>query len=309
MRLAENHRILFVNVLRPGYKDVDEMIVRFIKDNLMRNYLQIILEPLDTKSSQTLIRNMLNVKSINHSFFNQIVERASGNPFFIEEVIRSFIDEGILTVKGETLEIAENISDVTIPYTINDLLMARIDRLEERTISLLKTASVIGRSFFYRLISDVASAIDDIDNRLSYLKEIQLIREESRREEIEYLFKHALAQEAVYSSILKKKRKALHLKVAESIEKIYENRKHEFYGMLAYHYGKAEHLAKAEEYMILAGEEALKSSASAEALDYYQRAFDIYLSKYGKSAEPKKLLMFEKNIALALFYNGAFLKQ
>ncbi len=87
-----------------------------------------------------------------------------------------------------------------IPSTINDVLMARIDRLEDQTRELVKVASVIGRSFFDRVIKDVASSIEGVDHRLSYLKDVQLIRETMRMEELEYLFKHALAQEAAYES-------------------------------------------------------------------------------------------------------------
>jgi predicted ATPase len=88
----------------------------------------------------------------------------------------------------------------------------------------------------------MTKTIEEVDNRLSYLIEIQLFRERKRLEEIEYLFKHALAQEAAYESILQEMRKELHLKVAESIEKVFTERLHEFYGMLAYHFSKGEDL-------------------------------------------------------------------
>jgi tetratricopeptide (TPR) repeat protein len=170
----------------------------------------------------------------------------------------------------------------------------------------VKVASVIGRSFFYRILTEVARTIEDIDNRLSYLKEIQLIRERRRMEELEYLFKHALAQEAAYDSILEQKRKELHLMVADSIVSVFKERMHEFYGMLAYHYSMGEDHDKAEEYMIKAGEEALRSSASREALNYYQEALRLYLNKHGDAADPEKLVMLEKNIALTFFYKGEY---
>ena len=88
--------------------------------------------------------------------------------------------------------------------------MTRIDRLDEATRNLVRVASVIGRNFFYRILTEVASNIEEIDRRLGYLKEIQLIRERKRMEELEYLFKHALAQEAAYESILIQRRKELH---------------------------------------------------------------------------------------------------
>jgi tetratricopeptide (TPR) repeat protein len=184
--------------------------------------------------------------------------------------------------------------------------MARIDRLDEKTRNLVKVAAVVGRRFFQRILSEVADTIDDISDRLSYLKEVELVREHKRMGEVEYLFKHVLTQEAAYESILPIKRKKLHLKVARAIEKVFCERLHEFFGMLAYHYSKAESLEKAEEYLIKAGEEALRSSASNEALHYYQEALSLYLKKYGDAADLEKIAMLEKNIALALYNRGLY---
>jgi len=305
-RLSETRRILFINVFRPGYRETGDLIVETIKERLPVYYVEIVLEPLDERTSEVLITNMLNINGFHHAVVGNIVQRAGGNPFFIEEVVQSFIDEGAIVLKGGTFEVTEKIGTMSIPYTINDVLMTRIDRLEEKTRNLLKLASVIGRSFFYRILSEVASTVEDIDNRLSYLKEIQIIQERRRMGEVEYLFKHALAQEAAYESILPLRRKELHQKVADSIENVFGERLHEFYGMLAYHYSRAESLEKAEEYLIKAGEEALKSSASNEALHYYQEALNLYLKKYGDSTDPDKVAMLEKNIALALYYRGQY---
>ena len=256
--------------------------------------------------SEALIGNMLNLRELQHAFVTSIVERTGGNPFFIEEVVRSLIDEQALLPKGGTFHLTDKAATISIPNTIEELLMARIDRLEEQTRDLVKEASVIGRSFFYRILAEVACEIEDIDARLTYLEEIQLLRERLRMGELEYLFKHALAQEVAYESILPLKRKELHLRVAQSIEKIFEERLHEFYGMLAYHYCQAESLEEAEEYLIKAGEEALRSAASDEALHYYEEALQLYLKKSGPDADPEKVAMLEKNIALALFNKGQY---
>ncbi len=304
--LAETRRILFVNVFRPGHKETGGRIVEKIRERLLAYYVEIVMEPLDERMSEALIDNMLNISGLHHAVIGQIVQRASGNPFFIEEVVQSFIDEGAVVLKHGTFEVTEKIRTMAIPYTINDVLMSRIDGLDEKTRNLLRLASVIGRNFFYRILTDVATTIEDIDSRLSYLKEIQIILERRRMGEIEYLFKHALAQEAVYDSILFHKRKELHIKVADSIENVFGERLNEFYGMLAYHYSRAESLDKAEEYLIKAGEEALKSSASNEALHYYQEALGLYLKKYGDGADPEKVAILEKNIALALYNRGQY---
>jgi len=210
-----------------------------------------------------------------------------------------------VVLKGGSFEVTKKMGTVVIPNTINDVLMARIDRLEEKTRNLLKVASVIGRNFFYRILTE-AARIEDIDNRLSHLKEIQLIQERRRMKELEYLFKHALAQEATYESILPKKRKDLHLRVADSIENVFNERLHKFYGMLAFHYGKAEAKEKTEEYLIKAGDEALRVSASNEALYYYREALDLYLKQHKDAADPEKVSSFERGIAIALYNKGQY---
>ena len=300
-RLAETHRILFINVFRPDHPKTSDRVIETIKENLPVYYIEINLEPLTEQLSEILINNMLNISGLQHAIVNQIVLRSSGNPFFIEEVVRSFIDEGAVVRTNGEYKVTEKIDRMVIPHTINDVLMARIDRLDEDTRDLVKTASVIGRSFFYRILTEVATAVDGIDSRLSYLKQIELIRERHRMEELEYLFKHALAQEAAYESILHQKRKDLHLQVARSIEKIFDERLHEFFGTLALHYIKGEAYEKAEQYLVKAGEEALRSSASSEALNYYQEGLKLYLQSNRNTADLEKLAMFEKNIAIALY--------
>jgi len=163
---------------------------------------------------------------------------------------------------------------------------------------------VIGRNFFHRILKEVAASIEGVDERLAYLKDAQFIRDRMRMEELEYLFKHALAQEAAYESTLIQQRKELHLKVAQSIEKIFQERVHEFYGMLAHHYSMGEDEEKAEEYLTKAGDEALKSSASSEALYYFKDAMKLYTKRYVDAVDPNKMAEFEENVAFAFYNRG-----
>ncbi len=241
-----------------------------------------------------------------HTLIEKIIQKAGGNPFFIEEVVRSLFDQGVIVRKEERFEVMEKVDAISIPPTVTDVVMARIDRLDEQTKHLVKVASVIGRSFFYRILSDVASEVEDLEGRLSHLTEIQIMQERRRMDEVEYLFNHALAQEAAYESILPQSRRELHLKVAHSIEKIFRERLSEFYGMLAYHYSRAEDREKAEEFLIKAGEESLRAAASDEALHYYEDALQLYLKKSGHDADPEKVAMLERNIGLALFNRGHY---
>ncbi len=303
-RLAETNKILFINLFRPGYKESGDRLAKSLKDRHVNYYCEILLEPLPERMSEALISSMLNVSNLQHAFVENIVERTGGNPFFIEEVVRSLIDEKKLVPKGNTFQLTDKAAVISIPKTIDDLLMARIDRLEDQTRELVKQASVIGRSFFQSVLTEVASKIEDIGTKLTHLKEIQLLRERPRMGEVEYVFNHALAQEVAYESILPLKRKELHRSVARSIEKVFDERLHECYGMLAYHYSRAEDREKSEEYLIKAGEEALRSAASDEALHYYEEALQLYLKKSGPDTDPEKVAMLEKNIGLALFNRG-----
>jgi class 3 adenylate cyclase/tetratricopeptide (TPR) repeat protein len=307
-RLAENHGILFINALRPDYQETGERVLETIRERYVTVHTEIYLEPLDDKQCEILIQNLVKVSGLPTEIMDAISKRAEGNPFFIEEVVRSFIDEGVVELRDGKFNVTEKVDSVVIPETIQDVLMARIDRLDEATRTLLKEASVIGRYFFYKILVEVAKSIEDIDERLEYLKGIQLIQERVRLEEIEYLFKHTMAQEVTYESILQKERKELHLDVAAAIESVFFVKLHEFYGMLALHYSRGENLEKAEEYLIKAGEEALKAAASSEALNYYQEAMIFYLKKSGDAADPEKIAMLEKNIALALFNKGHYVE-
>jgi len=305
-RLAENHRLVFLNLFRPGYKESGDRIVKSLKDNPRVDYVEIALEPLSKKASETLVRNMLGTSKLHHAFAAKITERTGGNPFFIEEVVRSLIDELAFVRKDGTVHLMERSAAIEIPPTVEDVLMARIDRLEEETRELVKTASVIGRSFFHRVLLEVVSPLDAIDEKLLHLQEIELLLERIRMGEVEYVFKHTLVQEVAYRSILLSKLKDLHLRVARAIEKLFAKRLHEFYGMLAYHYSRGEALEKAEEYLIKAGEQALKTSASNEALFFYLEALSIYQSLRGDRVDPEKVAMLEKNIGLALFNRGRY---
>jgi class 3 adenylate cyclase/tetratricopeptide (TPR) repeat protein len=306
--VSQIHPILFINLFRPNFKETGEKIKNSLDKNYSGHFYNINLAPLDKDLSESLINNMLMIKGLPAQYKEKIIKRTGGNPFFMEEVVRSLIDQGAIIVKDDKFEITPKIDDIHIPGTINDLLTARIDRLEDKTRHLVKIASVVGRHFYHRIISRIATTIEDLDQRLMYLKDIQLIRQREHLNELEYIFKHALAQEAAYNSILLEKRKQIHLQVADSIEDIFKDRIHEFYGMLAMHYTRGENPEKAEHYLIKAGEEAMRSSASDEALKYYQEGLKLYLQSNKYAIDPEKAAMFEKNIALVFYNRSRFIE-
>ncbi len=307
-RLAENNPILFINVFRPEYHETSERLLKTIQERYRRFHTEIYLESLGESHSGHLISSLLKTKGLPTNIVKLITKRAGGNPFFIEEVMRSFIDDSVVEFRDGQFKVTEKIDSVVIPETINAVLMGRIDKLDEETRSLMKIASVIGKNFFYKILAEVGKNIDEIDDKLEFLKEVQLIQEIKRRRiaELEYIFKHALVQEVAYESILHKKRKELHARVAAAIELVFAEKLREFYGMLALHYSLGEDVEKAENYLIKAGEEALKAAASSEALHYYQEALKLYLKKHGESGDPDTIANLEKKIAVA-FYNKGYL--
>ncbi len=304
--LAEKHRVVFVNVYRPGYVQGDYGSKEKVGQSSNASCLEIKIQPLDVKQSGILVDNILAATGFPYSVKNKILMRAGGNPFFIEEMVNSLIDEGAVVEKYGRFEVTEKIESVVIPSTIKDVLTSRMNRLESRTRELVNIAAVIGKSFFDRVVKDVADSIEDIQYKLEYLKDVQLIQPHMRMAELEYMFKHALVQETAYESIPFERRKSLHLRVAESIERIFSYRLREFYGILSYHYGRAESDEKTEEYLVKAGEEALRSSASNEALSYYQEAMSLYRMLRGDQVDPEKIAILEKNIGLALFNRGRY---
>jgi hypothetical protein len=314
-RLVEHSRVLFVNAFRPDREETSDRILALTEGQLRDRTIGIRLDRLTDKECDALIFNLLKRTSIPYETRTLIREKAEGNPFFIEEVIRSLIDDGIIEYGTGGFRVTDRIASVVIPGTIQDVIMSRVDRLDASTREALQVASVIGRSFYHRIIADLLADHRDLDRELAALKDKQLIFERRTRrtatvrrrmltDEVEYVFKHALAQETVYGSILQKTRRELHLKVAESIERNFAERLADFYGMLAYHFSRAESLERAEVYLFKAGDEAARAAASSEALTYFREASRLYLMIHADGGDPARRALLEKNIGLALLNKG-----
>ncbi|MCK5775596.1 MAG: AAA family ATPase, partial [Bacteroidales bacterium] len=143
-KLSQNHPVIFINVMRPGYKETGDYILKYLVDNFPGDHSTININPLEEKESNSLIKNLLRETSLPVGIQKIIIRKTEGNPFFIEEIIRSFIDEGIIEVKEGHFVITEKIKDVDIPETINEAILSRVDKLDEKTRELLNTASVMG---------------------------------------------------------------------------------------------------------------------------------------------------------------------
>ena len=312
LRLTADAAVLMVIVSRPDFPRTSGRIVDIARQQYADRYQELHLAPLDDQQCDVLVRNLLRIEDLPRATRILITSTAEGNPFFIEEIVRSLIDEGAVESRDGRLHVTEMIHAVVIPATIQEVIMARIDRLHESARSLLQVASVIGRNFSHRVIGDVAGPAVAVDQDLARLHEAQLIierpvnllRQAAAAPEREYQFTHALVQDTIYESILQQTRKDLHLRVGRAIESLYHDRLADFFGMLAYHYSRAESIEKAEEYLFKAGDAAARTAASSEALQFFEEAARVYVKIHGAGGDPQRRALLEKNIGLALLNTG-----
>ncbi len=238
-------------------------------------YTEILLKPLSASEQNRLVDNLLAIADLPEAVRRLILERAEGNPFYLEEIVRSLIDQGAIVRAGDTWQATKEITDISIPETLEGVLLARIDRLQEDVRRTLQIASVIGKSFLFRLLEAIAEAEQQLDQHLAQLQRVDLVREKNRLPELEYMFKHSLTQEAAYNSLLMEQRREFHRRVGEALEGLFADRIEQYLGLLAHHFEFAGDFAKAVGYLIQAGDRARLTDEHTEAIGYYQRAVKL----------------------------------
>jgi predicted ATPase len=246
-------------------------------------YTELALRPLSETESNELVNRLLSVADIPDRLRTGILEKSGGNPFFIEEVVRTLIDSGILipeerTIDGETRRYwraTREGADFDIPDNLQSLLSARLDRLEDATRGTLQLASVIGRSFYHRILQAVDEASLELDKHLGTLIRLDLIREAARVPELEYAFRNPLTQEAVYKTILLKRRRTFHRRVGEAMEALYSDRLDGLFGLLAHHFTLAGNYDKAIEYSRQAAKQAIGLFAYEDAAQTLRAALEL----------------------------------
>ena len=239
-------------------------------------YTDIHLKRLSKNDSDQLVDHLLEVADLPDDVRRLMMDRSEGNPFYLEEIIRNLIDQGVLLHEDNTWRATQEITRVIIPDTLHGVLLARIDRLAEDVRSTLQLASVIGKSFLYRILESIAEAERDLDSHLAQLQRVDLVREKTRRPELEYIFKHSLTQEAAYNSLLMERRREFHRKVGETIERLFPERAEDLLGLLAHHFLRAEELEKAVDYLLRAYKKALVEGSLQEAMDHAHQALNVF---------------------------------
>jgi class 3 adenylate cyclase/tetratricopeptide (TPR) repeat protein len=290
-------RVLLLVTYRPGYQNPFGE----------RTYTtRIGLRTLSDHESLRLASGMLAMAEFPPELRDLIVRKAEGNPFFLEEVLKSLLEVGALRQRDGQYILTKHISEIYVPDTVQDVIMARIDRLEEAPKRALQLASVIGREFTIRLLERISDVHAQLERFLQELKVLEFIYERSFYPELAYMFKHALTHDVAYQSLLVQHRKALHRVVAMAIEELYTERLPEFSAMLAYHYEQGEMWDKALPYLVQAGQEAQKVYANQEAVGYYDRALDVS-ARLGMAVEPSTLMTLYAGKGAAHFLRSEFM--
>lgn len=240
------------------------------------------LAPLDTKASENLARNFLNCETLPNETLRFLGRRAEGNPFFLEELLRSLVETGALEIKDGRAIATRPITDAAIPTTLQGIIMARMDRLPVSSKATLQTASVIGRTFPLRLLAFVHNGgtipPTTLNGELKLLEDREFVRrnegERIDMAEREYVFQHAVTQEVVYGSMLRNRRKTIHLAIAETLENYFGDRSDEFASALALHYREAGEPHRAAQYYLIAARQAGAAFAHDEERACYRNALE-----------------------------------
>ena len=296
--LIHTQPLLFICMLRPDKTAASWDAINKVQQKVGGRYRSILLEPLHAEQTETLLANLLGVKDLPKNVRDMIVERADGNPFFIEELIRSLIETKQIVRENSHWRAVNEEAKVSLPDTLRGVLGARIDRLPELTKHVLQNAAVIGRSFDLRVLKQLTSLNGSFDSQIQYLKEASLV--EPFREE--YAFRHVLIQEAAYDSILIKKRVELHRRIGETLAELHTNRIEEFAPLLAYHFYAA-HDSRSLKYDILAGEKAARLFANVEAATHFSRALEV-AKRNGN--ESKLITKLHSQLGSALELSGRY---
>jgi tetratricopeptide (TPR) repeat protein len=238
-------------------------------------YGKIGLDQLSAQTSAELVQALLEGGKVAPEIGALVLGRAGGNPLFVEELTHSLVENGSIQRKDNQFILTRKPSDIEVPDTIQGIIAARMDRIEDSLKRIMQVASVIGREFAYRILQSITGMSEELKASMLNLQGLEFIYEKQLFPELEYIFKHALTQEVAYSSLLLKRRREIHEKIGEAIEELYSERLEEYYELLAYHYVRSDNKEKAVEYLDLANQKAARASAMQEAKEYFDEAMKL----------------------------------
>jgi predicted ATPase len=263
--VAKN-RIMIVALHRPSYS---------CPWSRSSSYQQISIRRLSDKESDEMLHKMLGVQEVATEVKDLVQKKAEGNPFFMEELILELLESSMVCKGDKVCRLVDQAANPPVPATVQDVIMARIDRLEDTYKRTLQLASVIGREFVFTILEKIAEPAHKRGPALQALQQSEFITQKNLFPELEYMFKHALTQDVTYNSLLLKQRKVLHTRVAAAIEEVKNYSLEEHLETLAYHYKKGNRPEKAFEFLVRAGEKAMELSSEEVAKGYFIEALKI----------------------------------
>ena len=263
-------------------------------------YAQLRVDPLPPESAEELLLGLLGGGDQQRGLRRTLIQRTEGNPFFLEESVRSLVEAGVLVGERGSYRLQAPLASIQVPGRVQAVLAARIDRLQPEDKRLLQTAAVIGKDVPFPLLQDIAElSSDDLQAGLGRLQAAEFLYEAKLFPDIEYTFKHALTHEVAYSSLLQERRRAAHAQIVSAMESLYAGRIAEQLERLSHHAVRGEVWPRAVTYLHQAGLKALSHSANQEAVSYFDQA----LGALGQLPETRQNI--EKSIDLRLELRSA----
>ena len=236
-------------------------------------YTQLRLDPLPPVSADEFLQALLGDDPSLKPLTDLLIARTEGNPFFLEESVRTLAETGVLVGERGAYRLGQALAGLQVPATVQAVLAARIDRLPAEEKRLLQTAAVIGTEVPLPLLHAIAELPEAVLQRhLTALQSAEFLYETRLFPEHEYTFKHALTHEVAYGSLLLERRRVLHARIVEALEALAGERVAEQVERLAHHALRGEVWAKALAYCRQAGEKAMARSAYREAVGYFEQA-------------------------------------
>jgi class 3 adenylate cyclase/tetratricopeptide (TPR) repeat protein len=248
----------------------------YAHDGGMQCHVKLELEPLGQADAQGFLGAMLGGHPSLEPLKREIQLKTEGNPFFMEEVVTTLIEENVLHGERGNFRLDDRVVSLHMPTTVQGVLAARIDRLPPAQKELLQTLAIIGKEFAFSLVRHVTALADSaLHAMLGELQAGDFIYERPAFPEVEYVFKHALTQEVAASSLLSDRRSALHERTAQALETLFPGSLMDYCSELAHHYSRSGNTRKAIEYLGLAGQHAAQHSAQREAIRHLNAALDL----------------------------------
>jgi predicted ATPase/KaiC/GvpD/RAD55 family RecA-like ATPase len=290
-RAAFKESLLLLGAYRDT--DVDEkhpLIPVLAELNRERLLQSVQLKRMSFDDVSEMIKRILEQDDIPREFCELIYERTRGNPFFVEEVIKSLKEEGVIYREDDKWKIKE-VSKIEFPETVKSVIKKRVSRLDDECQSILTLASFVGNDFTFEALCGVTGIEEDkLLELMERLLKTGLVKERVIRGEDVYCFADVIVRDVVHEEVSHLRHKKLHNKVGCSLEKLYAEKIEEHLGELAYHFLEAGDKDKALEYFLKAGEKASKIYANSEAVSYFQSALRLLEEKKGEYREKARVL-------------------